>query len=85
VFADRWPFRRKLNLLVGVPLAVVAVLLAYLIGDQVEQSSDASDAARLVRNSSEVATLVDRLEAEHQQAVLLSVRHEATNDGGTPS
>lgn len=85
MFADRWPFRRKLNLLVGVPLAVVAVLLAYLIDGQVEESSDAADAARLVRNSIEVATLVDRLEAEHQQAVLLSVRHEATNDGGTPS
>ncbi|MGW7674702.1 hypothetical protein ACWGJX_48215, partial [Streptomyces sp. NPDC054775] len=28
-FAERWPFRRKLNVLVGVPLAVVAVLLAY--------------------------------------------------------
>lgn len=83
--ADRWPFRRKLNLLVGVPLTVVAVLLAYLITDQVGQSSDAADAARLVRNSTEVATLVDRLEAEHQQAVLLSVRHESTNDGGTPS
>ncbi|AZP21063.1 ATP-binding protein [Streptomyces aquilus] len=84
-FTDRWTFRRKLNLLVGVPLTVVAVLLAYLINDQVGRSSEASDAARLVRDSSEVATLVDRLEAEHQQAILLSVRHEATNDGGTPS
>ncbi|MDN3021640.1 ATP-binding protein [Streptomyces sp. S.PB5] len=84
-FADRRPFRHKLNALVGVPLAVVAILLAYLITDQIGQSSDAADAARLVRNSSEVAILVDRLEAEHQQAILLSVRHEATNDGGTPS
>ncbi|MEU5887277.1 ATP-binding protein [Streptomyces sp. NPDC047461] len=84
-FADRRPFRHKLNVLVGVPLTVVAVLLAYLITDQVQQSSEAADAARLVRTSTEVATLVDRLEAEHQQAILLSVRHEATNDGGTPS
>ncbi|MGW0913676.1 ATP-binding protein [Streptomyces sp. NPDC002784] len=74
---DRWPFRRKLNVLVGVPLAVVAVLLAYLITDQLGQSSSASDAARLVRDSAEVATLVDRVAAEHQQAILLSVRHEA--------
>ncbi|MFE6332422.1 ATP-binding protein [Streptomyces sp. NPDC057798] len=74
---DRWPFRRKLNVLVGVPLAVVAALLAYLITDQLGQSSSASDAARLVRDSAEVATLVDRVEAEHQQAILLSVRHEA--------
>nr|WSY50779.1 sensor histidine kinase [Streptomyces sp. NBC_00886] len=84
-FADRWPFRRKLNLLVGVPLAVVAVLLAYLIADEVGQSTDASDAAQLVRDSGQVADLVNLVEAEHQQAILLSVRFEATNDGGTPS
>ncbi|WP_405845425.1 ATP-binding protein [Streptomyces sp. NBC_01518] len=84
-FADRWPFRRKLNLLVGVPLAVVAVLLAYLISDEVGQSTDASDAAQLVRDSGQVARLVNLVEAEHQQAILLSVRFEATNDGGTPS
>ncbi|MGW5253266.1 ATP-binding protein [Streptomyces sp. NPDC004012] len=84
-FADRWPFRRKLNVLVGVPLAVVAVLLAYLITDLLQQSSSAESAARLVRDSTQVARLVDRVEAEHQQAVLLSVRYEATFDGGTPS
>ncbi|MFJ5302448.1 sensor histidine kinase [Streptomyces sp. NPDC088350] len=84
-FADRWPFRRKLNLLVGVPLAVVAVLLAYLISDEVGQSTDASDAAQLVRDSRQVAELVNLVEAEHQQAILLSVRFEATSDGGTPS
>lgn len=83
-FADRWPFRRKLNLLVGVPLTVVAVLLAYLIADQSAQSRDAADAARLVRESTEVATLADRLASEHQQAVLLSVRHEAS-EGTVPS
>ncbi|MGQ4429222.1 MULTISPECIES: ATP-binding protein [unclassified Streptomyces] len=84
-FADRWPFRRKLNLLVGIPLAVVAALLAYLIADEVGQSTDASDAAQLVRDSGQVAKLVNLVEAEHQQAILLSVRFEATNDGGTPS
>ncbi|MFJ8781414.1 ATP-binding protein [Streptomyces sp. NPDC102476] len=84
-FAERWPFRRKLNILVGVPLAVVAVLLTYLFADQVGQSQDASDASRLVRDSAEVAKLVGQLEAEHQQAVLLSVRHQATWDGATPS
>ncbi|MFI6013540.1 ATP-binding protein [Streptomyces sp. NPDC051243] len=83
-FTVRWPFRRKLNLLVGVPLTVVAALLAYLIADQTAQSRNAADAARLVRESAEVATLVDRLAAEHQQAVLLSVRHEAAGVG-TPS
>ncbi|WP_406161248.1 HAMP domain-containing protein [Streptomyces sp. NBC_00882] len=84
-FAERWPFRRKLNILVGVPLAVVAVLLTYLFADQVGQSQDASDAAQLVRDSAEVAKLVGQLEAEHQQAVLLSVRHQASWDGATPS
>ncbi|MET7730562.1 ATP-binding protein [Streptomyces sp. NPDC005402] len=84
-FAERWPFRRKLNILVGVPLAVVAVLLAYLFADQVGQSKDASDAAQLVRDSAQVAKLVGQLEAEHQQAVLLSVRHQSSWDGATPS
>ncbi|WP_079178100.1 ATP-binding protein [Streptomyces mangrovisoli] len=83
-FAGRWPFRRKLNVLVGVPLAVVAVLLAYLIADQVGQSQSAKSAAQLVRDSAQVATLVDRVENEHQQAILLSVRHEA-GTGAKPS
>ncbi|POX63242.1 ATP-binding protein [Streptomyces sp. Ru62] len=76
-FADRWPFRRKLNLLVGIPLAVIAVLLAYLFTDLVRQSSSAASAARLVRDSAQVARLVDRVEAEHQQAILLSTRYES--------
>ncbi|BCM70226.1 MULTISPECIES: ATP-binding protein [Streptomyces] len=76
-FADRWPFRRKLNLLVGVPLAVIAGLLAYLFTDLVRQSSSASAAARLVRDSAQVARLMDRVEAEHQQAILLSTRYES--------
>ncbi|MFB7597887.1 ATP-binding protein [Streptomyces sp. NPDC056160] len=84
-FADRWPFRRKLNVLVGVPLAVVGLLLAYLIAGQAGQARDAADAARLVRDSAQVAALVDRVEAEHQQAVLLSVRYEAQGIGARPS
>ncbi|MFJ6738301.1 ATP-binding protein [Streptomyces sp. NPDC091279] len=83
--ADRWPFRRKLNLLVGIPLAGVALLLTYLIVDQVEQSTAANDAARTVRDSAQVATLVDRVEAEHQQAILLSVRYESLGSGAKPS
>ncbi|MFF7971007.1 ATP-binding protein [Streptomyces sp. NPDC007905] len=76
-FADRWPFRRKLNLLVGIPLAVIAVLLGYLVTDLAEQSDSAESAARMVRDSAQVARLVDRVEAEHQQAVLLSARFES--------
>ncbi|GAA3785903.1 hypothetical protein GCM10022403_020890 [Streptomyces coacervatus] len=80
-FADRWSFRRKLNLLVGVPLAVVAVLLSYLIAGQVGQARDAASAADLVRNSEQVASLVNDLESEHQLAILLSVRYEAKGRG----
>ncbi|WP_369392626.1 ATP-binding protein [Streptomyces sp. CG1] len=75
--ADRWPFRRKLNLLVGVPLAVISALLSYLFTDQVQAAGSAAAAARLVRDSAQVARLVDRVEAEHQQAILLSARHES--------
>ncbi|MCX5062138.1 HAMP domain-containing protein [Streptomyces sp. NBC_00461] len=80
-FADRWPFRRKLNLLVGIPLAVVATLLSYLIADQVGQARDAASAADTVRNSEQVASLVNEVESEHQLAVLLSVRYEAGGRG----
>ncbi|MBW8794605.1 MAG: HAMP domain-containing protein [Streptomyces sp.] len=76
-FADRWPFRRKLNLLVGVPLAVIVVLLAYVFTDLLQQSSSAESAAQMVRHSAAVATLVDKVEAEHQQAILLSARYES--------
>ncbi|MFJ3801437.1 ATP-binding protein [Streptomyces sp. NPDC090088] len=76
-FADRWPFRRKLNLLVGLPLAVIAVLLAYVFTDLVQQSTSADSAAQMVRDSAQVARLVDKVEAEHQQAILLSVRYES--------
>ncbi|MEU3981069.1 ATP-binding protein [Streptomyces sp. NPDC026672] len=84
-FADRWPFRRKLNLLVGVPLTVVAVLLAYLITDLLGQANSARDAAQLVRDSAQVARLVDRVEAEHQQAILLSARYEAGDSTPSPT
>ncbi|WP_405818966.1 HAMP domain-containing protein [Streptomyces sp. NBC_01390] len=84
-FADRWPFQRKLNVLVGIPLTVIALLLTYLIVDLVQESNRAEDAARLVRNSSQVAQLVAALQDEHQQAILLSVRHEASLAGAAPS
>jgi anti-sigma regulatory factor (Ser/Thr protein kinase) len=84
-FADRWPFQRKLNILVGIPLTVIALLLTYLIVDLVQESRGAEDAAQLVRASAQVAQLVADLQAEHQQAILLSVRYEAAFDAGTPS
>ncbi|WP_460070601.1 sensor histidine kinase [Streptomyces sp. YKOK-I1] len=84
-FADRWPFQRKLNLLVGIPLGVIALMLAYLFTELVQESNQAENAAQLVRDSTQVAQLVSDLQNEHQQAILLSVRHQASFDGGTPS
>ncbi|WP_353850155.1 sensor histidine kinase [Streptomyces phaeoluteigriseus] len=84
-FADRWPFQRKLNVLVGVPLTVIALLLTWVISDLLEESDHSESAAQLVRDSAQVAQLVADVQAEHQQAVLLSVRYEASFDGGTPS
>lgn len=84
-FAGRWPFRRKLTLLVGVPLVVVGLLLAYVISGLVGQARHAASAARLVRDSRQVAELVDRVQTEHQQALLLSVRYEAATSGRRPS
>ncbi|MGW0585142.1 ATP-binding protein, partial [Streptomyces sp. NPDC002920] len=67
-FADRWPFQRKLNILVGIPLSVIALLLTYLIVDLVQESNNAREAAQLVRDSAQVAKLVADLQDEHQQA-----------------
>lgn len=80
-FPDRWAFRRKLNILVGVPLVVVAGMLAYGVDGQVDQARAAAGAAQQVRDSVRIADLVDRVATEHQQAVLLSVRFEAMRHG----
>ncbi|WP_335977007.1 ATP-binding protein [Streptomyces sp. CA2R106] len=84
-FADRRPFRRKLDVLLGVPLVVIALLLGYVIYGLVGQARNAGSAAQLVRSSRQVATLVDRVESEHQQALLLSVRYESATNGSRPS
>ncbi|WNI18940.1 ATP-binding protein [Actinacidiphila sp. ITFR-21] len=84
-FAEKWPFRRKLNVLVGVPLVVILLLLAYVITGLTGQARDAATGARLVRDSRQIAELIDRVETEHQQAVLLSVRYESATSGRRPS
>lgn len=81
----RWAFRRKLNVLVAVPLAVVAVLLSYVLFGLVNAAREAAAAARLVHHSKEVTELIDRIQTEHQQALLLSVRYEAATSGRRPS
>jgi signal transduction histidine kinase len=84
-FTERWPFRRKLNVLVGVPLVVIGLLIAEVISGLVGQARDAAADAQLVRYSRPVAELVDRLQSEHQQALLLSLRYEAGTPGQRPS
>ncbi|MFI0447386.1 ATP-binding protein [Actinomadura sp. 6N118] len=81
---DRWPFRRKLNVLVVVPIAVVGVLLGIGVSSQVEQARAASRIAELVRDSEQVAKLINHVQAEHRQALLLSVQYESARPGIAP-
>ncbi|GLV72497.1 ATP-binding protein [Streptomyces hygroscopicus] len=80
---DRWPFRRKLNVLVIVPLTVVGVLLGLAVHSEVQQARDAARTARLVRDSGQVARLINDIQAEHRQALLLSVLQDAVRPGAT--
>lgn len=81
VLLDRVPFRRKLNVLVVIPVVVVAAILAYAVEGQVAQAQSAAGTAALVRDSEQVASLVDDVLREHQQAILLSVRYQAEEPG----
>ncbi|GKQ35065.1 ATP-binding protein [Streptomyces sp. A012304] len=78
---DRWPFRRKLNVLVIAPVAVVGVLLGVGAYGQVQQARDAARVADLVRDSEQVAKLINEVQAEHRQALLLSVQYDAARPG----
>lgn len=80
---DRWPFRRKLNVLVIVPLAVVGTLLGLAVHGEVRQAHDAARTAQLVRDSGQVARLINELQAEHRQALLLSVQQDSVRPGAT--
>ncbi len=81
---DRWPFRRKLNVLVITPIAVVGILLGIGAYGQVQQARDAGRIAELVRDSEQVAKLIDEVQAEHRQALLLSVQYDAARPGASP-
>ncbi|WP_432174075.1 ATP-binding protein [Streptomyces sp. Tue6028] len=78
---DRWPFRRKLNVLVIVPLAVVSAMLSYVVYGQIDRARSAADTARLARDSVQVTKLIDGVQTEHRQALLVSLRHEAARTG----
>ncbi|GAB2934342.1 sensor histidine kinase [Streptomyces heilongjiangensis] len=77
----RWPFRRKLNVLVVAPIAVVGVLLGVGVTGQMQQAGDADQVAELVRDSEQVAKLINDVQAEHRLALLLSVQYEAARPG----
>ncbi|BBC29670.1 Histidine kinase [Streptomyces graminofaciens] len=79
----RWPFRRKLNVLVIAPIAVVGVLLGIGVTGQIEQVRDADRIAELVRDSEQVAALINDIQAEHRLALLLSVQYEAARPGAS--
>ncbi|MFG2006911.1 ATP-binding protein [Spirillospora sp. NPDC048911] len=81
---DRWPFRRKLNVLVTVPVVVVGVLLGIGVYGQVQQARAAGRVAELVRDSEQVARLINNVQAEHRQALLLSVQYESARPGVAP-
>ncbi|MFG3116301.1 ATP-binding protein [Streptomyces sp. NPDC048197] len=78
---DRWPFRRKLNVLVIAPVAVVGVLLGIGVNTQVQKAQDAGRSAELVRDSEQVTRLINDVQAEHRQALLLSVEQESVRPG----
>jgi signal transduction histidine kinase len=78
---DRWPFRRKLNVLVTAPIVVVGVLLGVGAYGQAQQAWDADRIAGLVRDSEQVAKLINEVQAEHRQALLLSVQYDAARPG----
>ncbi|WP_262702902.1 MULTISPECIES: sensor histidine kinase [Streptomyces] len=80
---DRWPFRRKLNVLVIVPLTVVGVLLGLAVNGQVREALDANRIAERVRDSGQVARLINDVQAEHREALLLSVQQESVRPGAT--
>ncbi|WP_432142857.1 ATP-binding protein [Streptomyces sp. bgisy084] len=78
---DRWPFRRKLNVLVIAPVAVVGVLLGIGVTTQMGKALDADRTAELVRDSGQVTRLINDIQAEHRQALLLSVEQESARPG----
>ncbi|GAB2580474.1 nitrate- and nitrite sensing domain-containing protein [Streptomyces capparidis] len=77
----RWPFRRKLNILVVAPVVVVGALLGIGVSGQVERARDADRLAELARDSRQVAQLINDVQAEHWQALLLSVQYESARPG----
>ncbi|MFG2092330.1 ATP-binding protein [Streptomyces sp. NPDC048612] len=63
------------------PVAVVGVLLAIGVSNQADKALDAGRTEELVRDSEQVTRLINDIQAEHRQALLLSVEQEAARPG----
>ncbi|MFC9881324.1 ATP-binding protein [Streptomyces libani] len=63
------------------PVAVVGVLLAIGVNNQMDKAQDADRTAALVRDSEQVTRLINDVQAEHRQALLLSVEQESVRPG----
>ncbi|MEU9499546.1 ATP-binding protein [Streptomyces sp. NPDC048196] len=63
------------------PVAVVGVLLGIGVNSQVQKAQDAGRSAELVRDSEQVTRLINDVQAEHRQALLLSVEQESVRPG----
>ncbi|KIZ16062.1 ATP-binding protein [Streptomyces natalensis] len=63
------------------PVAVVGVLLGVGVDAQVDKALDADRTAELVRDSEQVTRLINDVQAEHRQALLLSVEQESVRPG----
>ncbi|MFJ9469722.1 sensor histidine kinase [Streptomyces caniferus] len=63
------------------PVAVVGVLLAIGVDSQMNKALDAGRTEELVRDSEQVTRLINDIQAEHRQALLLSVEQEAARPG----
>ncbi|MFJ9413828.1 ATP-binding protein [Streptomyces sp. NPDC101227] len=63
------------------PIAVVGVLLGFGVNTQMDKALDADRTAELVRDSEQVTRLINDVQAEHRQALLLSVEQESARPG----
>ncbi|WP_190144765.1 sensor histidine kinase [Streptomyces glebosus] len=63
------------------PVAVVGVLLGIGVTTQMNKALDADRTAELVRDSEQVTGLINDIQAEHRQALLLSVEQESAQPG----
>ncbi|MDT0341852.1 HAMP domain-containing protein [Streptomyces sp. DSM 44938] len=67
--------------MVIAPVAVVGTLLGVGVAAQIEEARQASRVADLVRDSEQVARLINEVQAEHREALVLTVEYESAAPG----